>query len=216
MPVLPRLIASSVLFVALAPAALPAPQHAADKVPGLFQGSIDIGQAQPGSTRYDPERARYEIRGGGDDVWGTADSFRFAWTQLSGDASLAADLHIDAPVTFRLAKGMLMFRQSLDPGSPYADVALHADGHVTLQYRLRQGGETRDITLPVHNVAHLRIIRQGDTFTAYTEPRGASAPPAVTVPMHGLVYVGIGVCSHNSDALQTVTFSHIMLAGAAH
>jgi TolB protein len=211
-----RVFASSLLLISSL-TAVPAIGQKKQTVQGIFEGSEDIGHAQPGTTRYDPATATYEIRGGGYDVWAAADDFRFTWTRTSShDASLSADVHVDAPVTYRLSKGMLMFRQSLDPGSPYADIAIHADGHITLQYRLVQGGETKDVTLPENNVKHLTVVRHGDTFTAYaqgdTGGRTAS-PPSITVPMHGPVYVGLGVCSHNTDALQTVTFSNVVLKG---
>lgn len=195
----------------------PVSQQSRTQPQGIFQGSNDIGHAQQGSTRYNAENGSYEIRGGGQDVWGTADDFRFTWTQLSGDATLAANVHVDAPVTYRLSKGMLMFRQSLDSGSPYADVAIHADGHITLQYRLAQGGPTKDVILPENNVPRLRIVRRGDTFTAYAQPAvsRAGAAPSITIPMHGPVYVGLGVCSHNTDVLQTVTFSKVALEAGA-
>lgn len=213
-----RPLCSLLCFVALA---LPtgAPLHSQRPISplqGLFAVSTDIGDAQRGFTTYNAANGSYEVMGGGTDVWGVADDFRFVWTQVSGDASLAADLHISAPVSYKISKGMLMFRQSLDPGSPYADVAIHADGHITLQYRLTEGGETKDVVLAAHNVPRLRIVRQGDRFTAYAgnsaaESKGA---PSVTIRMHGPVYVGLGVCSHNTDALQGVIFSKISLQGS--
>lgn len=210
-----RVLASSALLASFVSAS-PLPQRANTQRDGIFQSSDDIGHAQRGSTRYDASTGSYEVRGGGEDVWGTADDFRFTWTKISGDGSLAADLHIDAPVTYRLAKGMLMFRQSLDPGSPYADIAIHADGHITLQYRLTPGGETKDITLPEHNVPRLRIVRHGDVFTVYAQEKArGSGAPSISIPMHGPVYVGLGVCSHNTDALQAVTFSRVSLEGAS-
>ena len=180
---------------------------------GIFQGSNDIGHAQPGGSTFDAARGSYEVRGGGEDVWGTADNFRFTWKRVQGDASLAADIHINAPVTNTLAKGMLMFRQSLDPGSAYADIAIHADGHITLQYRLAPGGVTADIMLPEHNAERLRIVRHADAFTVYAHPGnvGSAQAPSISIPMNGLVYVGVGVCSHNTDALQTVAFSKVDL-----
>lgn len=213
-----RVLASSLLLIG-STIAFPASAQRKHNGQGIFEGSQDIGHAQPGSTHYDPATATYEVRGGGYDVWAAADDFRFTWTRTSSeDASLSADVHVDAPVTFHLSKGMLMFRQSLDPGSPYADIAIHADGHITLQYRLVQGGETKDVTLPEHNVQHLTVVRHGDTFTAYaqgdTGGRTAS-PPSINVAMHGPIYVGLGVCSHNTDALQTVTFSNVVLKGGS-
>jgi hypothetical protein len=180
----------------------------------IFQASTDIGAAQPGSTSYDPASQSYAIKGGGADIWGSADDFRFTWKRLSGDASLSADINIAQPATHAFSKGVLMFRQSLDPGSPYADIAIHAgDGHITLQWRATQYGETKDITLPEHNARRLRIERKGDTFIASVVGEGehSSTAPSITIPMKAPLYVGLGVCSHNSDALQTVTFSQITL-----
>jgi TolB protein len=214
------MIRAATLFCALASALpqtmAPPQQVSSDRAQGIFKASTDIGTAQHGFTIYNAAAGTYEVMGGGNDVWGAADDFRFLWTQISGDASLAADLHIDAPISYRISKGMLMFRQSLDPGSPYADIAMHADGHIVLQYRLTQGGETRDVTLPEHNVPHLRIVRRGNVFAVYVGSSTTSRrpSPAIIVPMTGLVYVGLGVCSHNVDALQSVTFSRVELRPA--
>lgn len=178
----------------------------------LFTASNDIGTAQPGSTTFNASTDTYQLRGGGDDVWGTADDFRFTWLKFTGDGSITADLNVAQPPTHAKAKGMLMFRQGLDPGSPYADVALHGDGHIDLQWRLTPGGETRDTDVPQHGATRLRLVRKGDQFTAYAlDPSGASHPQSITVPMHGPVYIGLGVCSHSTSELQTVTFSNITI-----
>lgn len=189
-------------------------RHPGNEAQGIFQGSTDIGSPFPGHSEFDPLTKSYRVRGSGDDVWGTADHFRLTWTRVSGDGALAADVHIDAPVAHPLAKGMLMFRQSLDPGSPYADIAIHADGHITLQYRQSQGGPTKDVVLPERQAPRLRIVRHGNTYTVYAMPGGKHAAPSITVPMQDPVYVGIGVCSHNAYDVQTVTFSHVDVEGA--
>ena len=42
-----------------------------------------------------------------------------------------------------------MVRQGLDADAPYADAVLHADGLISLQYRLVKGGETQEIKSPI-------------------------------------------------------------------
>lgn len=209
----PLHVLSCALALALPAAPAPALLQRDSARQGPFQSSTDIGTAQRGLTTYNAAAGTYEVMGGGEDVWGTADDFRFVWARVSGDASLAANLHIDAPVSYRISKGMLMFRSSLEPGSPYADVAIHADGHITLQYRLTQGGDTKDVTLRENNVPRLRIVRRGDRFTVYagTENTETANPPSITIPMQEQIYVGLGACSHNTDALQSVTFSKVTL-----
>ena len=200
-------LAGIVLFF---PWLLPAQVSSASRQ-GLFQGSGDIGTTKPGSTTYDPASGSYKVVGGGGDIWGTADDFRFAWTRSAGDATLTADVHVAQPATFPLAKGVLMFRQSLDANSAYADIAIHADGHITLQYRETAGGPTKDTVLAAHGAPRLRIERRGDRFTASVLNGGgeAGSPSSITIPMSGSLYVGVGVCAHDAAALQTVTFSNV-------
>ena len=204
------LLATSLLVPALFQAQQPA------STMGSFRGSTDIGTAQKGASTFDAATGNYRVSGGGDDVWGTADAFRFTWTQLPGDGSLTADVEVSQPSTYPKAKGMLMIRQSLDPGSPYADIAIHGDGHITLQYRLTQGGPTKDTDLPQHGATRLRIERKGAIFTAsVVDPSSDNAaPPSVTLTMRGPGYVGLGVCSHNTSALQTVIFRNVKINSA--
>lgn len=182
---------------------------------GLFTASVDIGVTQPGATSFDPATKSYRMSGGGADLWGTADEFSFTWRRISGNGSLAADLAFEKPLSYPISKGVLMFRQSLAPGSVYADVALHADGHITLQYRSVEGGETKDVTLPEHGPARIQVVRKGDQFTAYPVMADGrlGTPASITIPMRNPVYVGLGVGSHNVNALQTVTFSDVTLVG---
>ena len=157
------------------------------------------------------------MTGGGDDVWGTADDFRFTWTQLPADGSLTADVEVGQTSTHPSAKGMLMMSQSLNPGSPYADIAFHVDGHITLQYRLTEGGPTIVTLLPQHGAPRLRIERKGDVYTASVVDGSGQAvgtPPSITLHMHGPLYVGLGVCSHSTTALQTVVFRDVKVSSA--
>ena len=182
---------------------------------GLFQGSSDIGTAQPGASIFDKASRSYQMKGGGDDVWGTSDAFRYTWTRLSGDLTLAADVKVAQPGTSSKAKGMLMIRQSLEPGSPYADIAVHADGHITLQYRLTKGGETKDTDMPEHGNQRLQIARKGDVYTASVLSDSAAPAPTIQLELRGPVYVGLGACSHDVAALQSVSFSHVTIQPAA-
>ena len=177
----------------------------------LFAHSTDIGKAQAGETHLVPEAQSYRVLGGGADVWGSADDLRLVWTRFSGDGSLTADVQVAQPGRSANAKGMLMFRQSLDPGSAYADVAIHADGHITLQWRATAGGPTMDTVLSQKGATRLRIARTGSRFTASVVPGDTASAPSITISMENTVYVGLGVCSHDTAALQAVTFSDIKL-----
>ncbi|MGI4829842.1 MAG: hypothetical protein ACRYFU_16850 [Janthinobacterium lividum] len=217
MPRHPHVLSSLIASLLFATAGLAAAQSNSAPGQGLFPGGSNIGDTQPGSTAFDPTTGNYQVKGGGFDVWSTHDDFHLTWVKFTGDGSLTADVQVAQPAVHAKAKGVLMFRQSLDTGSAYADVALHGDGHIDIQWRATNGGETKDTDLPEHGTTRVRIVRKGDIFTAYalTGEKETPAAPSVTVPMHGTVYVGLGVCSHSTTELQTVTFTNVKLEPAA-
>jgi TolB protein len=180
---------------------------------GIFAGATDIGKTLPGSTVFDPASGSYRVTGGGADMWGSEDAFHLSWVKLSGDATLTADVQFPANVSVPLEKAVLIFRQSLDPASSYADIAIHGDGHATIQFRSVAGGKTEDVVAPQHGPVRLRIERKGNLFTAYTGSADGKLTPfsSTTVVMDGPVYVGIGFCSHNADGLASATFSHVTI-----
>ena len=180
---------------------------------GIFTSATDVGSPKAGSTVYDPAKDSYVVTGGGSDMWGDADAFHFSWVQLTGDAALTANVQFPNSGVAPLEKAVLIFRQSLDPGPPYADVAIHGDGHITLQYRVAAGAKTEDVTAPKTGSTRLRIERKGDQFTAYaaTGDGKLTAFSSYVVAMEGPVYVGIGVCAHRADGVATATFSNVKL-----
>ncbi len=207
---------SSLLLAAALVAPAPAQSPAGNNL-GPFSNSTDIGATRPGATLYDPATASFRVTGGGADLWGAADQFHLTWVKLSGDAALSADIHFAPGTADPTAKAILIFRQSLDPASPYADAAIHADGHITLQYRSTPGGKTEDSTAPQHGPARLRIERRGDQFALYIGSADSKTPATspATVVLHDPVYVGIGVCAHNAGHLETATFTNVTLDHSA-
>jgi TolB protein len=179
---------------------------------GIFTGTSDVGATRPGSSVYEQAGDTYRLTGGGADMWGDADAFHFTWVRLSGDAALTADVHFPSETLGPLEKAVLIFRQNLEPGSPYADIAIHADGHITLQYRATAGGKTADVTATERST-RLRIVRSGNRFTASTGSADGKLTPFANsdIVLSGPVYVGIGVCAHQADGLATVSFSNVKL-----
>ncbi len=186
---------------------------------GLFEGQSDVGSVTPpGSATYDSATATYSLTSAGANLWGTTDAFHFLWKKISGDAVLTADIAFPntAGQHNPHRKAILILRQSLDAGSPYADAALHGAGLTALQYRRDEGGITEDIELsPASAPARLRIEKRGDTFTMYL----AASPSA---PLHQVgastqlhladpFYIGIGLCSHDFNKTEKAVFSHVTI-----
>jgi hypothetical protein len=197
------MLSSSLLFA----------QSQVSKADGIFQGSTDIGTTHKGSTVYNSTTDEYRLTGSGADLWGTADQFHFAWVRLTGDVTLTADVRFPTSSKEPLRKAVLMVRQSLTPGSPYADIAIHGDGHITLQYRKEADGITADTTSTQHGSTRLRIERKGNQYTVYAgepgEELAAMAP--ITINLNDPVYVGIGICPHNADGFEQAIFSHVKI-----
>jgi hypothetical protein len=205
-------------FVAAAVALLIcSPVPAADTV-GTFEGHSDVGiTPKAGSAEFNSSTNEYRITGGGANLWAADDAFQFVWRRLSGDVTITADVQFIGAGAVAHRKAVVMVRQELTAGSAYADVALHGDGLTSLQYRPTAGAQTQEIVSTTKGLARIRIERRGNQFTMYAgkpgEPLTASAP--TTVVLKDPVYVGIGVCSHDANILETAVFSNLQITPAA-
>ena len=100
----------------------------------------------------------------------------------------------------------------------YADVALHGDGLTSLQYRDAKGDATHEIQSNISSPLQLRIEKRGDYVYMWLAARGEKLQPAgaaMRVSLQGPFYVGIGVCSHDKDAVAKAEFSNVELKSIA-
>ena len=188
--------------------------EAADCPTALFDSCADVGVTpKPGSIYFDPSIATYRITGGGANIWAAEDAFFFASKRISGDVTITADVRFVGTGAVAHRKAVLMVRQDLTPGSAYADVALHGNGLTSLQFRPSTGAQTQEIQSTITEPVRIRIERRGNRFTIYAGKPGeeltASGPQ--TVELTDPVYVGIGVCSHDANVLETAVFSDVKI-----
>jgi len=181
---------------------------------GPFENNQDIGGTpKPGSAEYNAATHTYQVTGGGANIWAKQDAFQFVYKQISGDFTLTADVRFLGKGVEAHRKLALMVRQSLAPDSPYADIALHGDGLTSLQYRPGAGVDTSEFRAAMKAPTHLSITRHGNEFSISASDVGVQ--PATTGPvivnMRDPVYVGLAVCAHNADVLETAAFSNIKL-----
>jgi Tol biopolymer transport system component len=142
-----------------------APCSRAQNSVGIFESHSDVGSVlHPGSTVFDSAKNTYTVRGSGENMWATADAFQFAWKKVSGDVEITADVQFANLSGNEHKKTVLMFRQSLDADSVYADVALHASGLLSLQFRDQKGG----ITSEVQSTAQPLVFVSGANKHAHT------------------------------------------------
>jgi Tol biopolymer transport system component len=181
---------------------------------GIFDDHVDIGvNPRPGSVEHDAATGEYRVTGGGANIWGTVDAFRFASKRLAGDFTLTADVRFLGAGTDPHRKAVLMIRQDLTPGSAYADVAVHGDGLTSLQFRPAAAGPTQEIRSSVTAPTRLRLERRGNRITIYSGKPGEELTTTgpQTIELTDPVYAGIGVSSHNADVLETAVFSNVQL-----
>jgi hypothetical protein len=184
---------------------------------GIFDSQSDIGKVQPaGNTSFDAASGTYTVASAGWDLWADNDAFHFVWKKVSGDLSLTADIQLAPPSVASIPhrKAFLMFRQSLDPGSMYADVAVHGSGETALQYRRNQGDTTQDIAFDLGAAKTVRLEKRGDTITLFVSLKGEPLHQyGASVKLHFAepFYAGLGVCSHIDGAWEKAAFSHVQL-----
>ena len=168
----------------------------------------------------------------GEDIWGGADQFSYAYRRLLGNGSIVA--RVDSLVhTNDWAKAGVMIRESLDPSSAHAFMLVTGDGRLAFQNRptsyssvcLSAHGSPWTITLPYW----VKLQREGNQFTGYysadgvnwtpqldTENTGAdSSPNPQTIHMGPNAYVGLALTSHTAAATTIAEFSQVTIAGLA-
>jgi TolB protein len=186
---------------------------------GIFTSEGSVGQTPAGvKAQYDAAKGEYRITGGGANMWGAADAFYFVWKKASGDVSLTADIQWVGTSAAEHRKAVLIVRQSLDPGSPYADAVSHGNGLTSLQFRGAANEQTYQIVAAEDGPSRLRIVRKGSRFTMYFGKPGEelkTSGPVEFVTLQEPFYVGLGVCSHVATTLETAIFSNVKLEETA-
>jgi TolB protein len=184
---------------------------------GIFESQTDVGKVQPaGNASFDAASGIYTVVSAGWDLWADNDAFHFVWKKVSGDLSLTADIQLAPPSAASIPhrKAFLMFRQTLDPGSMYADVAVHGSGETALQYRRNQGDTTQDIAFDLGAAKTVRLEKRGDTITLFVSIKGEPLHQyGASVKLHFAepFYAGLGVCSHIDGAWEKAAFTHVQL-----
>jgi len=209
-------LAAAILFILASPSGLRA-QASAGPV-GMFEAHGDVGAVlHLGTTEYDASTKTYTITGSGNNMWAAEDDFQFAWKKMSGDVTLTANISFVGLGGVPHRKGVLMIRQSLDADSVYVDAALHGNGLTALQFRDEKGAVTHDIESNIFSTQRMRLEKRGDFF--YLSLSGGSvdlhpAGASIRVPIKGPFYVGIGVCAHDKNVVETAVFSNVEVTEA--
>ena len=180
---------------------------------GVFQGHGDIGAVKyKGSIKFDPLDSTYTISASGTNMWFNNDQLHYVWRKMYGDVAIEADIELLGKGVDPHRKACLIIRQNLEPGSAYADVAVHGDGMAAIQYREVDGDITRELQSNIKFPKRARIDKVGEyLFMSLSTGNGElkSSGGAIKVPFKAPFYIGLGVCSHNNEVVETAKFSNV-------
>ncbi len=203
------------IFLSLICVALAVIPGKSDQPGKFFEGSQDVGTVlHPGSIKYDSAARTYTIFASGENMWFTKDAFYFAWEKASGDVAISADVSFLGEGKNPHRKAVLMVRQSLDPASPYVDIALHGNGMTAIQFREASGDLTHEIEAAKWSPKKLLLEKRGDYFymsLAYDQNAPQISGGSIRIPIKGDFYIGIGACSHEKDLVETAVFSNVKI-----
>jgi regulation of enolase protein 1 (concanavalin A-like superfamily) len=174
----------------------------------------DVGAVGvPGDAGY--SAGTFSVAGSGGGIGGTSDKFHFAFQQVSGDVQIVARLagmqnEIDG------SKGGIMIRESLASDSANFALVLTGAGRYQFQRRVTAGGTTSNISGTQAAPAWLKLVRAGDTFTAFRSSNGVAwtSMGSYVVALSEDVHVGLAMSSANNSAAAIATFDSVSVTGS--
>lgn len=179
---------------------------------GEFDDHADVGSPKiAGSATYNGVSQEYRLSASGVNMWANHDEFQFVWKKLTGDFILQARVEfIGAGVDPHRKLGW-MVRSGLEHDSAYADATVHGDGLTSLQYRRTRGGITEQAPSTAKAPDFIQFERKGDSYI-FSAAKFGEAPltcQITNLPLGNPVYVGLFLCSHNSNVIERAVFRDV-------
>ena len=185
---------------------------------GDFEASADVGAPRlPGSATYNAVSQEYRLSAAGVNMWGPRDEFQFVWKRIKGDFILQARVQLLGEGVDPHRKAGVIARTSLDADSPYADAAVHGDGLISLQFRRTKGAATEEARPEVKGADVVQLERKGSTLTLSAARFGEmfTTSQVENLALGDDVYVGLFLCSHNPDVVESAVFRDVRLVRPA-
>ena len=165
------------------------------------------------------------LEAGGSDIWNRSDFGHYYYAEVSGDFDARVQV-TSIENTNPHAKGGLMLRESLDPGSRNVMVRRRSGYGTSTQWRPADGEPTMSTTSDagskiseidggfLEGMPWQRLERSGDTIRAYASEDGKNWTlmvelPASRVSFSDTVYLGLAATSHDQANATTVKFRNL-------
>jgi hypothetical protein len=165
-----------------------------------------VGQA--GSASF--SGGTYTVKGSGTGFGTTSDQCHYVYQALTGDGEIRARV-LSVQNTGGSSRAGVMIRDGLGTNAAYAMMSLRTNGRGIFQRRLSAGAASSKDETNLSIPYWVRLVRSGNTFTAYRSTNGTSwtVQGTATIPMGQNVLVGLAVSSFTNGALATSTFSNM-------
>ena len=174
---------------------------------GDFQQHSDIGNPKiTGSASFNSADQSYNLKAGGYNIWFNRDEFHYAYSKITGDFILTANVKLLGEGKDPHRKIGWMVRANEQEEAAHMSAVVHGDGLAVLQWRRLRGAYMRDpqdeIAATKRNVQIIQLERLGKTFIMRTANPGeplqeTGRTDAVDLP--DSVLAGLILCSHNTD-----------------
>ncbi len=180
--------------------------------------TLDIGS--PGQAGSGCENTgTWTVKGGGTDIWGRSDKFRFAYRDANGSYTIITRV-TSVQNTNSWAKAGVMFRDGTAANAKFVMVEQMPNNEVAMQWRSNTGGSTSWNGTRLggtSSVKWVKLVRSGNSFTGYyattiTTPANnqwIQIGSPRTISMNTSAKVGLAVTAHNDSLLSTATFTGV-------
>ena len=132
---------------------------------------------------------------------------------MNGDFILQARGTLLGPGTEAHRKFGWMIRSSLDSTSPMICTALHGNGLTSLQYRKTAKTNVEEKAFSIKAPDVIELERRGNQFIMSVAHFGETytSEEVSGIDLGDEVYVGLFVCAHNKDLMETASFDNVRI-----
>jgi hypothetical protein len=183
---------------------------------------LNIGTDWPGSHTLDANGV-LTMKASGRDIYGSGDGFYYLAAPVAGDVTITARV-VSGPTQIMddeggWEQGGPMIRESLDAEARMAILAVMRIHPLQFKFRMAEAetpgvaeGDRGDNT---NRPVWLRLVRRGDTFTAFYSDNGteykAVGGPETLDGFAKEAYVGFSFCGHKDGEYQTIVYDSLQI-----
>ena len=165
-----------------------------------------------GSVKFDEKGGKYTIKGGGVDIWSTADHFHFAWQPMQGDGEIVARV-LSIEKKHDWTKVGVMIRSDLAKEAMFGMMACAPGGKTQFSKRLANAqAATSDNDDKAPLPRWVKLQRQGTTLIGFESADGQQWKEVGRASFPGLPpqsFVGLAVCAHVAGQLSEAQFDNV-------